>query len=328
LPPLNALKTLEAAGRLMSFARAADELNVTPGAVSRQIRTLEDILGFALFDRNHREVRLSSAGRAYVEALTDSFRQMERATRRLVEHHRQEALHVHIAITFTLRWLVPLLPAFHARHPRQQIRLSTAIPNPDELAASNDVSVQIRSEAQLVASSATLVGHRLFDIDLVPVCSPSLIAAGEVNGRRNALAGFTLLRSYVRPSDWGDWLTAAGMPDIDPHAGICFESSSLAYQAAIEGIGIAIAMRRLVEADLAVGRLVIPYDYTHPTNTSLCLLYSNAAASVRRVAEFREWLLAAIEPQPLSGGAGECPVVPPPLINPVPARRAVSSMAT
>ena len=183
----------------MSFTRAAEELHVTPGAISRQIRTLEDILGFALFDRNHREVRLSAESKAYVASLSDSFRQMERATRRLVDQHREEPLHIHAAITFTLRWLVPRLNAFHARHPKQQIRLSTALPDADELAASNDVSLRLGPFGDPAGTSPALTNHYLFDIDLVPVCSPSLLRQGALDTDPQAFAGHTLLRSHARP---------------------------------------------------------------------------------------------------------------------------------
>jgi LysR family glycine cleavage system transcriptional activator len=292
LPPLNALKTLEAAGRLMSFARAAEELHVTPGAVSRQIRTLEEILGFPLFDRNHREVRLSAECKAYVDQLGDSFRQMERATRRLVEHHRQQVLHVHIAITFTLRWLVPRLAGFHARRPRQQIRLSSDLPTAEELAATLDVSLQTRSAAMIAASTPLLTAHKLFDIDLVPVCSPTLLGSGALDGRFADLSQFTLLHSNARPQDWALWLKAAKTRDVDPQSGIFFESSSLSYQAAVEGIGIAMGMFRLVRADLLAGRLVMPCSFLHHTDIAFYLLYATAAAENETVAEFREWLLA------------------------------------
>lgn len=295
LPPLNALRMLEAAGRLMSFTRAAEELNVTPGAVSRQIRLLEESLGFPLFERHHREVRLSTQARAYVDQLSESFRQMERATQRLVDQHRQPVLHVHIAITFTLRWLVPRLAAFHARHPRQEIRLSTALPTSVELAASTDVSLQMRTQESVVQSSRILCAHRLFDIELVPVCSPSLLAAGALDGKVAALGQHMLLHSNARPDDWATWLHAVGEDQVDARAGIFFESSSLAYQAAVEGVGVAIGMRRLVEADLAAGRLVMPCSFVHLADVAFYLLHSRDAADFPPVAAFRDWILSGLD---------------------------------
>jgi len=296
LPPLNALRMLEAAGRLASFTRAAEELHVTPGAVSRQIRLLEDTLGFPLFERHHREVRLSARAAAYVEQLSDSFRQMERATVRLIEQHQQPLLNVHIAITFTLRWLVPRLAAFHARHPRQEIRLSTALPTAQELAASTDVCLQMRSPAMIAAGAPLLAAHRLFDIELVPVCSPALMREGALDGRMGAIRDHMLLHSNARPDDWAAWMQAAGLREADARSGIFFESSSLAYQAALEGVGIAIGMKRLVEADLAAGRLVMPSGFVHRTDLAFHLLYAKSAATHAPVAAFRDWILSLSDP--------------------------------
>ncbi len=293
LLPLNALKTLEAAGRNMSFSRAADELHVTPGAISRQVRHLEDILGFPLFERTHSEVKLTPECRVYVESLSDVFEQMERATRRLVSTRRQRSLHIHTAITFTLRWLVPRLVTYHARYPKQDIRLSTLVPSAAELiAASSDISIQIESGAAIAAASPALLGHRLVDVDLLPVCSPHLLGRHALCGNPAGFADYTLLHSSARPRDWADWLTAAGIGTVDPELGMRFESSSLAYHAAVEGIGIAMGMRALVEPDLQSGRLVVPYDFTLESDTGFYLIYSPAAMQTPQVTEFRDWILA------------------------------------
>jgi LysR family transcriptional regulator, glycine cleavage system transcriptional activator len=294
LPPLNALKAFEVAGRLMSFARAAEELNVTPGAVSRQIRTLEDLLGFQLFDRNHREVALTPEAQVYANALGDSFRQMERATRRLRESRGHRALHVHCAITFTLRWLVPRLVDFHARHPRREIRLATMLPDDDELAASNHINLQIRTDAAMAALAPRLIGHRLVDIDLVPVCSPALLAAGALDGRQDELQRFTRLHSNARRHDWATWLSAAGIRDIDAESGIVFESSSLSYQAAIEGMGIAMGMYALVEQDIKAGRLVMPFSFIKRTDTGFYVVHAANAAQDEAVRDFTTWILSEV----------------------------------
>lgn len=292
LPPLNALRALEAAGRHESFSQAADELHVTPGAISRQIRSLEDSLGFALFERHHREVKLTAESRTYVEALTDAFNQMARATRRLVDSRNQNHLHVHTAITFTLRWLVPRLVTFHARHPRREVRISTVLPGAADLSAlPTDVSIQIRNP-QIVASLAPdLIGHPLVDIELVPVCSPSLMAAEDLGRHPSRWDAVTRLISSARPDDWETWATAAGVA-IDPQAGMRFESSSLAYHAAIQGIGVAMAMKALVKEDLEAGRLVPAHPRIHHTGHAFYLMYSQAAAAMPQVREFRDWIVA------------------------------------
>jgi LysR family glycine cleavage system transcriptional activator len=290
LPPLNALRTLEAAGRLMSFARAAEELNVTPGAVSRQIRVLEESLGFPVFDRHYREVRMNADGAAYIRELGECFRHMERVTKRLVEQRGKPVLQVHIAITFTLRWLVPRLAAFHARHPCQQIRLSTATVSDEDLAASSDVVLRMMTNAEVAALPNDFVAHKLYDIDLVPVCSPALMAGRKAEDF-SLLATHSLLHSNARPHDWGYWLQASGQPTIDAQAAIFFESSSLAYQAAVEGVGVAIGMRRLVESDLLSGRLVTPFRLHHRPGVAFYILHAAKASSSTTVTEFRDWVI-------------------------------------
>lgn len=297
LPPLNALRALESAGRNVSFTTAARELHVTPGAISRQIRRLEDYLGFPLFERSHREVKLNPATQIYVNTLTDLFRQVDRATKRLLDSRRERFLHIHTAITFTLRWLVPRLASFHSRYPKQEILLSTALPVPGaaELNASpTDVAIRITDSAGAAAEMQTLAAHRLFGVELVPVCSPSLLLQGR---KPNELEKFTLLHSLARPNDWATWLNAAGAANVDPQGGIRFESSSLAYQAAIEGIGVAIGMRALVEADIKSGRLITPFEFTYSDDHAWYLFYSQAAAKTPQVVEFRDWIISEIEPR-------------------------------
>jgi LysR family glycine cleavage system transcriptional activator len=291
LPPLNALRAFEAAGRNQSFTKAADELFVTPGAISRQIRALEDHLGFPLFQRNHREVRLTEQAAVYLEALTDVFNRMESATYRLIDARKQRLLHIHTAITFTLRWLVPRLSGFHGMHPKTEIRLSTTLPSAAELcAAPTDVIMHTKSEEWAAANAPVLISHRLVDIELVPVCSPQYKVRHGLGGSPAALANATLLHSSRRPNDWASWLEASKADSVDPMSGIRFESSSLAYQSAIEGIGVAIAMRAFVERDLEARLLVMPFTNVVRDGSAFYLTYSQAAANLPQVMEFRDWV--------------------------------------
>ncbi|TCR70652.1 LysR substrate-binding domain-containing protein [Bosea sp. BK604] len=292
LPPLNALRALEAAGRHMSFSRAADELCVTAGAVSRQIRGLEELLGFSLFERHHREVRLTPESKIYIDSLTDAFSEMERSTRRLVDSRKLNYLHVHCAITFTLCWLVPRLVNFHQRHPTREVRMSTGLPGAVELGAlPTDVSIQIRNEEICASLAPAILSHPLVDVDLVPVCSPSLIAENGLGDDPARWGQVTRLISSARPNDWQEWVTAANV-DVDPQAGIVFQSSSLAYQAAIQGMGVALAMKGLVKKELASGELVVAHPLVHVTGTAFYLLYSQAAAIMPQIKEFRDWIVA------------------------------------
>jgi LysR family glycine cleavage system transcriptional activator len=290
LPPLNALKALESAGRYVSFCRAADELHVTPGAISRQIRGLEDLLGFPLFERHHREVRLTAESKAYVESLSDAFNQMERATRRLIDSRKQNFIHVHSAITFTMRWLVPKLVAFHALYPKREIRTSTMLPGAADLSAlPTDVTIQISDPEQVERLAPALIAHPLVEIDLVPVCSPQFHREHDLGKHPHKLKDLTRLISSARLQDWGTWADAAAL-DFDPMVGVRFESSSLAYHAAIEGMGVAMAMKRLVQDDLEAGRLVPAHKLVHPTGHAFHLFYSQAAAQMPQIKEFRDWI--------------------------------------
>jgi len=298
LPPLNAIRAFESAGRNQSFTLAAEELHVTSGAISRQIRTLEDHLGFQLFRRSHREVRLTAEAAVYLETITDVFERMERATSRLVDARKQRVLHIHNSITFTLRWLVPRISSFHLAHPKTEIRISTSLPSASDLASStNDVSIQIRNE-EIVRELPTLHHHRLVDVELIPVCSPGYAAEHRLDEGLDRLAAVVLLHSVMRPNDWRSWLTQEKVASIDPETGIKFESSSHALQAAIEGVGMAMANRAFVTKDLEAGTLITPFDLTYRDGSAFYLGYSRAAAKLPHIAEFRDWLIGVAKSDP------------------------------
>jgi len=303
LPPLNALRAFESAGRNQSFARAAAELNVTAGAISRQIHALEEFVGFPLFKRFHREVRLTAEASAYLETVSDMFRQVERATYRLTDSRKRRLLHIHAAITCTLRWLVPRLSGFHARYPKNEIRLSASLPTNSELhAAPTDVTIRISNAEKVAAAEPALLAHRLVDIELIPVCTAQYRDQHKLGGSADTLRGTTLLHSTMRPDDWAAWLASTGTTAVDPHSGIDFESSSLAYQGALEGIGVAIAMRAFVETDLSAGRLVTPFEVSHRDGSAFYLTYSRAAAALPQVQEFRNWVVAEASVQESANG--------------------------
>ncbi len=289
LPPLNALRAFEAAGRHVSFTRAADELHVTPGAISRQIKTLEDFLGVELFERGNRDLRITDAGRAYVGSLTEIFERINGATTRLLNAHRERPLHVHCAMTFTLRWLMPRLPRFHKLNPKREIRLTTTLaPAPMHLLDSGDVDLTIQLGR---GDWDGLVAHRLAGGELIPVCSPKLFPKTLALARVGELRGQMLLHSLARPEDWRDWLEAAGASGIDPARGLRFETSALAYQAAIDHMGVAIGQMALVIGDLEAGRLVPAVDFVFQSGNAYYLTYIESAAKNPQLIEFRDWII-------------------------------------
>jgi LysR family glycine cleavage system transcriptional activator len=292
LPPLNALRAFEAAGRHVSFTKAAEELFVTPGAISRQIKLLEEVLGMELFERTNRDLRISDETREYVVALGEAFHRINQATNRLLVAHRARSLRILCPMTFTLRWLMPRLPLFHQIYPTREIQLTTTLlPTPASLLNLGDVDVVIQMGK---GDWPDLVVHRLADSALIPVCSPAYLAAMGNVLTVEKLSEATLLRSMARPDDWRDWLDAAGGHDIDDQRGLQFESSSLAYQAAIEGIGIAIGQMALVAKDLEAGRLVSPFDFIHDNGNAYYLTYAKQSENDPRIVEFRDWILEQV----------------------------------
>lgn len=285
-PPLNPLRTFEAAGRHLNFSAAAEELHVTPGAVSRQIKVLEDFLGLALFQRGHREVRLTEAGETYLTALIDVFGRIDAATRRLTERRRGRSLHIWCSMTFAMRWLVPRLPAFHRANPDRDVLFTTSLRPVDFSSGDVDVAVRIGP-----GNWPGVIAHELVRTELTPVCSPSLIETRGPLRSVEDLAGHTLLHSMLRPRDWGFWLKAAGARTVDPDHGVKFESSSLAYQAAIDGMGIAMGQRALIADDIALKRLVAPFELVLPDQTGFYLLYPEQTRQSPHLTVFRDWVL-------------------------------------
>ncbi len=289
LPPLNALRAFEAAGRHVSFTKAADELSVTPGAISRQIKLLEDVLGVELFERTGRDLRISAEANDYVAALGTAFDQMERATKRLMGAQGESSLRVHCPMTFTLRWLVPRLPLFHRLYPKREIQLATSLsPRPINQLSMGDIDIAIQ---QGDGDWPGLVSHRLAGSALIPVCSPAFLERLGPEIGIDILTEQTLLHSTVRPTDWREWLDAAGGAQIESDRGLYFESSTLAYQSAMEGIGMAIGQMALVLEDLNAGRLVAPFDFIHDNGIAYYLTYVEHAVKKPGVAEFRDWIL-------------------------------------
>lgn len=284
-PSLNALRTFEAAARQGSFTLAANELFVTPGAVSRQIKHLEETLRLELFERGHREVRLTDNGQAYYLCLKDAFDRIEIGTERLVRAHREQRLNIFCSMTLTMRWLVPRLSRFHLAYPQRELCMHTPIPDPSHLR---------RGRASVAVCMANVdweetENEQLFDVKLVPVCSPALLDGAARLKDVKDLQNYTLLYSLARSNDWRNWATAAGL-DLDEHSQLQFESSSLAYEAALRGVGIAMGQLALVLEDLKTGRLVMPIPLVHGANSWVTLAARPEFVRAPAFIEFRDWI--------------------------------------
>ena len=253
LPPLNAVKAFEAAARNGGVTRAARELSVTQGAVSRHVRSLEEWLGAKLVERTQRGIKLTVQGAAYFRVLRGALDQIDHATRQLQKSPDENLLRLKLPPTFAIRWLVPRLAGFHALHPTIDVQITTSHERADF--DREDVDACIHSEREPPSGPGF---RRLVGEVLVPVCSPRLLEQGPPLEQPADLARHVLLCSLNRPDDWPAWLEAAGVPHIGGNSGLKFENAALAYQAAIDELGVIVAQRALVEDDLRTGRLVAP----------------------------------------------------------------------
>lgn len=292
LPPLNALRALEAAARRMSFTRAAEELSVTPAAVSHQIRDLEARLGAPLFRRGPQGLEPAEPLRRALPLLIEGFDRLEEAAGRLAPGPR--ALTVSVAPSFAAKWLVPRLDRFHAAHPGLDLRLQASHALADF--AGDGVDVAVRYGA---GRYPDLVVRRLMGEAMVPVCAPTLLRRGPPLRAPADLAGHTLLHVDWRGAlemapSWRMWLRAAGVEDVDPDRGPRFDIESLALEAAAAGQGVALASGAIAAADLASGRLVRAFPGRDETESAFCywLVHPERKAADPAVAAFIAWALA------------------------------------
>jgi LysR family glycine cleavage system transcriptional activator len=304
LPSLAALRAFDAAARNGSFTRAARELRVTQSAISRQIARLEGDLGVGLFWRRNRDIGLTTEGLAYFNAVRRAFDQIHDATAQFTSIANDRILRIKVPPTFAIRWLVPRLARFHARHPRIDVQITTSHHPPDFERENIDAAI-----AWGIGTRPGWHADRLIGEVLLPACSPKLLRGVRSIRLPGDLAQHTLLHSVQRPDDWRLWLEPAGAAGLDWHGGLRFESSALMYQAAIDELGVAIAQLAFIEGDLATSRLVAPFDLTVATERAYYLVFPGERASLPTIAACRAWLLEEVhqgrglKPAPVSSSS-------------------------
>lgn len=294
LPGTRALRTLDAAGRYLNFTRAAEELGLTPAAVSYQIKEIEEQLGLVLFSRTSRTVRLTEAGQILLEASGDALDLLNRAVVRARKSARGEALlKVTVDAHFATKWLMRRVDRFRERQPGIELRFDISYGLRDfEL---DDIDAGIRFGS---GDYPGLASHRLFGNVIIPVCSPHLLKKGPpLKAPRDlfnhSLAHIEWSRRGVTWPNWRMWMAAAGLGDFDDSRVIVFASSSDAVQAALEGDAVALVDFAMVANDLAEGRLVQPFDLgiRMAGEFAYYLVYPENAAADPRIVAFREWIL-------------------------------------
>jgi LysR family glycine cleavage system transcriptional activator len=308
LPPLNALRAFEAAARHLNFSRAADELSVTPGAVSQQIQNLEDYVGAPLFKRTPKGLLLTDAAQTALPALREAFDRLAEAASLLTAAVDGRRLTLTAPPSFAAKWLVPRLGAFEQAHPQVDVWLSAGIELIDMTAGEVDVAIRYGS-----GRYPGLEVQRLMSETVIPVISPELI-------RETPLDTVEDLRNHVllhdgSPDlddscpDWSMWLAARGVRGVEGMRGPRFNQSSLVIEAAANGRGVALAKRTLAQADLDAGRLVAPLQIATAVDFAYYLVHPKAKGRLPQVKAFISWLEAEAQAheaalQAIDNGAG------------------------
>ena len=289
LPPLNALKAFRVASQTRSFTAAAEELCVSQGAISRHIARLEDFVGVPLFERNHREVKLTAAGMTYALEVQAALERIEQATVAIQDAKKRQVLRLALFPTIATSWLMPRLAAFQLTNPN--IELHTEIKtDPLGLALEDHDVASIRD----VNAGHARVFEPVLEIILRPVCSPALLAVPKGLRTPADLKHHIALRSANRPEDWPTWLAHVDGPPLEERRTLTFENTAQACQAAAAGVGVAMAIASLLEDDHAQGRLVEPFQQKVETGHSYGLSWQKARADAPHIRAFAIWLRAEV----------------------------------
>ncbi|HET7366261.1 MAG TPA: transcriptional regulator GcvA [Burkholderiales bacterium] len=306
LPPLNALRVFEAAARHLSFKEAANELSITQAAVSHQIKSLEDYLGVQLFKRAGRGVQLTEAARAALPRLREGFDALAAAVETIHVRADETDLEITAPPVFTARWLMPRLADFAKREPKIDVRVvsSSKMVDAGALDATHLVTNHdLRNETsgvEIHLGAGDYPGYRadrLFGVATVAVASPQLVKGTPPIREPADLARHTLLHDdamdlVAHGHAWPKWLEVAGVADkVDGTRGPRFSTNILSLEAASQQLGVALALRPLVDADLASGRLCAPFEVALKPASAYYLVCPEVIADRPAVAAFRKWLL-------------------------------------
>jgi len=294
LPPLSSLRSFEAVARQLSFSRAAEELHVTPGAVSQQIRALEELLGTKLFERTRRSVSLSDAGARMLPDVQAGLEMLSRAVDSKTTAFGDRTLTISVAPSFASKWLLPRLPRFHERHPDIDLRISATVGLADFRREKVDLAIRLGH-----GNYPGLHTEPLFSEALTPLCSPALLKRKGVLKKPDDLRRHRLIHDTSIPGNeqgaWERWLALAGGKNILTQRGTRFTLAELALQAAIDGDGVVLGRMVLAEADLAAGRLIRPFKTVLPLDVSYFLVRSKVATPRHELRCFRDWLFSSLQ---------------------------------
>jgi LysR family glycine cleavage system transcriptional activator len=298
LPPLNALRFLEAAVRLKSFKLAADELNVTPSAVSHGIEAIETWYGNPLFIRAARGLEPTAAATAFAEQVRQALQRLHDATARVPGRRAQGHLSISAAPTFASRWLLPRLRRFSGRYPDIRVTLDSTRHRVETEIAGIDLAIR-RADAP----SGTQTWLRLVREETVPVCSPAFLAHAGAGSHRRLIRQGPHIHVSVVPDEWRDWISDAQAPSRQPPAALTVDTIALAIEAAVAGLGVAIGRKPLVNAELESEQL-IALAKPRVANSSYWLVGSDRIFDRPEARLFRQWLVDELNAAPASASTG------------------------
>src|SRR5712672_1278048 len=286
LPPLNALRAFEAAARSESFTQAAEELCVTQGAVSHQVKALEATLGIKLFNRERQRLVITDAGREYLNVIRDALDRIAAGTERVLQRQNSGVLTVSTSPDFAAKWLVNRLGRFGEAHPGIDLRVSATMHHVDFVREEVDVEVRHGD-----GNWSGLDAVRLCTEQLFPVCSPKLLS-----GRNRLAKPSDLLKTPLLHLDdskaWSQWFDTAGVANAETSHGLILNRASMLIDAAVDGQGIALARTALAAWDLINGRLVRPFDLGLRLSKNYWIVCPKATSALPKITTFRKWLLA------------------------------------
>lgn len=297
LYPLNALRAFETSARHLSFVKASDELSVTPAAVSQQVKSLEEYLGFPLFRRLSRGLLLTESGQLLVSDLSEIFLRLDAAMERVVEDDARGSLTLSVAPTFAAKWLIPRLQNFYQLYPDLDVRISTSLALIDFQRDDFDAAIRLGS-----GDWFGLEAVKLFDETVTPMCSPDLLKGPNGIKRPEDLANHVLLHNHSMDYDskaptWESWLKAAGVLNVDASRGTHFNLPDHGLQGAIDGAGIVMGWRSLWAADVKAGRVVEPFDLILPLGSTFYLTYPESYSLRPNISVLRNWLMRELSEQ-------------------------------
>ena len=292
LPPLNAVRAFEAAARHLSFTRAAEELNVTQGAISHQVKVLESWLGVPLFQRNKREIKLTEEGAVYLPGVRATLNKLHTVTQQIVEGDSTHLLNIATPESFAVNWLISRLKSFHEQHPEIDVRLTTQnqIDDFGNLVGEEGpawVDMRIRCGRGRWTGLQVI---KIMDEEMFPVCSPELLEGKKGLSQLENLQFHTLLHDDMQ-IPWRSWLLKAGLDELDTNRGPHFSHSHMVLKAAVQGQGVALGRSVLVADDLASGKLVKPFDINILADHSYYLVYPEITVDQPKINAFQDWLL-------------------------------------